>query len=251
MEKISAVIITKNEAKNIARCLESIKWADEILVLDNSSTDETVDICRQYNCTVHINETWEGFGKAKHKAVELSKYDWIFSIDADEQVSDELRTKIQEILEQPDPNIAFRIKRISFYLGKQIRYSGWQRDFTLRLFNRNTGNFNLKIIHEFVEVKGEIRTINEQLNHYSFPDLKTHINKMTHYSELFAEQSFQKNKKTSIFYAIIDGIGKFFKMYIFNLGFLDGKEGLILALNSAFGVYLKYLYLWEKNNKLL
>ena len=246
---ISAVIICKNEEHNIRRCLESVNWADEIVVYDTGSNDNTIDICREYGCSIHQSANWEGFGKAKHTAVNLAKHDWIFSIDADEEVSENLKNKIISILNNQNSLTAYRVKRLSFFLGQKIRYSGWQRDYTLKLFNRKNGNFNLKTVHEYVEVDCEIKLLKEVLFHHTYPDIRTHINKMILYSELSAQKSFKMQKRTNICLAVLKGLCKFLKMYIINFGFLDGKKGLVLALNSVIYVYLKNIYLWEKNQK--
>jgi len=253
MHKLSAVIITKNEEHNIRRCLESVKWADEIVIYDSGSLDETLDICREYECAIYICDVWEGFGKAKHEAVCSAKHDWVFVIDADEVCSDALQKKILSILNDKDSFFGYVIKLNSFYLGKEIKYSGWQRDYTLRLFNRQYGNFNDKIVHEFVEVNTPIEQINEVLFHYTYPNISTHLGNMLHYSHLSAEQLLPKTKKGSICSAFFHSMGKFFKMYILNAGFLDGKIGFILAINSSFGVWIKYIYHWEliRNDKKL
>jgi len=242
---ISVVIITKNEEHNIERCLKSVQWADEIVVIDNGSSDRTMDICRQYNC--RIKETnWLGFGPLKKMAVDLATQDWIFSIDADEQVSEPLKDKIFNILENPQHN-GFRIKRESYYLGKKIRFCGWNRDYQLRLFNRRFGNFNDKPVHESVGISGEVGKIEEPLYHYTYPTVQSHIEKMNRYTELGLDLLIEKKKTASIGGAVLRGLAKFFKMYILQLGFLDGKIGFVLCYNSAFGVHLKYLKLWEKN----
>jgi len=256
MHKLSTIIITKNEEHNIRRCLESVKWTDEVIIYDSGSQDNTINICKEYNCEIYNHNVWEGFGKAKHEAVCLAKNDWVFVIDADEECSEGLQKKILSILSSSDaingvPTnksdrlYAYTIKRNPFYLGKEIKHSGWQRDYTLRLFNRQYGNFNDKIVHEYVEVNTPIGRINEVLYHYTYPNIKTHLDKMLHYSRLNAEQLLQKRKKGSICSALFHAIGKFFKMYILNAGFLDGKVGFILAINSAFGVWIKYIYHWE------
>jgi (heptosyl)LPS beta-1,4-glucosyltransferase len=247
MNKISVVIICKNEENNIRRCLESIKWADEIVIYDTGSTDKTLNICAEYTKTIYTENAWEGFGKAKHDAVGLAKNDWIFSIDADEEVSESLKNKILDMKDSLSKETAYRIKRNSFYMGKMIRFSGWQRDYTLRLFNRQYGNFNLKTVHESVETKANVMNLKEVLYHYTYPCIKTHISKMVYYSELGAGSWEQKGKRACIMKACLSGFFKFIKMYVFRLGFLDGKVGFILAINSGFGVYLKYVYLWEKN----
>ena len=240
--RLSVTIITKNEEENIKRCLESVKWVDEIVVVDSGSSDKTVEICKDFGCKV-IETDWKGFGKTKKFAVDSAKNDWIFSVDADEEVTYELKDRIKSILKSPKYS-GYRIKRSSFYLGRNIKQC-WNKDYPLRIFNRKYGNFNKKIAHESVELKGKIGTINERLLHYTYPNISSHIQKMDKYTELGAKQKSKEGKRITISGSIIRGGLKFIKMYFINRGFLDGKEGFILSLNSAFGVYLKYLKLWE------
>jgi glycosyltransferase involved in cell wall biosynthesis len=245
-QKLSVTIITKNEEKNIERCLNSLDWADEIVVVDTNSTDNTVKICREYNCKV-LETEWKGFGLTKKYAVDNATYDWIFSIDADEEVTEKLKEKIVDVLRTPSPrHNAYKVKRESFYLGKKINYAGWNKDYPLRFFNRRYGNFNDKIVHESVEVQGELGKIEAPLLHYTYPTLKSHLSKINRYGELDAKKKFDRNKKASIGKALLASLIKFIKMYIFQKGFLDGKIGFVLCLNSAFGVYIKYMFLWEK-----
>ncbi|MCU0645391.1 MAG: glycosyltransferase family 2 protein [bacterium] len=243
--KLSVTIITKNEEHNIERCLKSVQWADEIVVVDDGSTDRTPEICQQFTPKV-IHSDWLGFGLLKQLAVNSAIHDWIFSIDSDEEVSEPLKEKIMTILENPQLN-GFRIKRESFYLGKKIRHCGWERDYQLRLFNRKFGNFNDKPVHESVSISGEVGKIEEPLYHYTYPTVQSHIEKMNRYSDLGLELLVNRQKRASIGGAVMRGLAKFFKMYILQRGFLDGKIGFVLCYNSAFGVYLKYLKLWEKN----
>jgi len=243
--KLSVTIITKNEEKNIRRCLESVKWADEIVVIDSGSTDGTIEICREFGCKI-IESSWLGFGKTKQFAVDSAGYNWILSVDADEEVTPQLKTKIQSVLQKPQAN-GYRIKRQSFYLNRWILHCGWNQDYPLRLFNRQKGGFNNKPVHEYVVIKGKISKINEILKHYTYPNLTSYITKMENYSNLSAQEAFINHKKATLSKAIIHGILKFFKMYFLNAGFLDGETGLILSINSAFSVYYKYLKIWEKS----
>jgi len=244
-EPISVVIITKNEEPVIERCLQSVQWADEIVVVDNGSTDQTPQICRQYGCKV-VESEWLGFGLTKQLAVNSATHNWIFSIDSDEVMSEELKDRILKILTEPDQK-GYRIKRISYYLGKRIKHCGWDRDYQLRLFNRNFGNFNDRIVHESVHIASDVGKIEEPLFHYTYPTIRSHIAKMNRYSELGAEQLFRKGKSASLGGAVIRGAVKFLKMYLLQRGFLDGRIGFLLSWNSALGVYLKYVKLWEKS----
>jgi glycosyltransferase involved in cell wall biosynthesis len=245
MEKLSAVIITLNEEKNIERCLKSLTWADEILVVDSGSTDRTLEICKRYGAKV-VQTEWRGFGRTKQFAVEQAGHEWILSIDADEEVTTALRERIRNILQHPDPAIAYRIKRQAFYLGKAVKYSGWQNDFPLRLFNRKNGNFNDKPVHESVQFKGQVQRLYEPLNHYTYPTISSHIRKMDRYTNLSAAGS---ERKSTIGGSLVRALFRFFKMYIIKGGFLDGRIGFVLCFNSAFGIYLKYIKLWEKTRK--
>lgn len=238
-------MITQNEGENIRRSLESVKWADEIVVADSGSTDNTLDICQEFNCKI-IHTKWLGFGKTKQVAVENCSNEWILVLDADEVVTRPLKLSIERILESPDYD-GYRVKRNSFYLGKMIKHCGWDKDYTLRLFNKNKGKFNNKVVHESVQINsGKIGVIKDPMLHYTYPDINSHIQKMNRYSELGAIHKSSAGQSSSIAKACIRGIIKFIKMFILQLGFLDGKEGFVLSFNSAFGVYLKYLYVWEK-----
>ncbi len=247
MEKLSIVIITKNEESNIGRCLKSVRWADEIVIIDSGSTDRTLEICRDYSCVITSSE-WLGFGRTKQLAVSTASNNWLFSIDADEEMTPELADKIRRLLSDNTHKNGYRIRRMSFYLGKLIRHSGWNRDYPLRLFNRKYGNFNEKDVHESVEIEGDIGKLNEPLLHYTYPTISSHLIKMDRYTSIGAEVLSRKGKKVSIPGAVFRGMVKFIKMYIIQAGMMDGREGLVLALNSAYGVYLKYLKLWKLNH---
>ncbi len=245
MEKLSAVIITLNEEDNIERCLRSLDWVDEIVVVDSGSTDRTVELCKAHGARV-IKTEWQGFGPTKHLAVEQATHDWILSIDADEQVTPELREKIKSLLQAPDPQIAYRIKRHPFYLGKHIRYCGWQKDFPLRLFNRRFGNFNYKSVHESVRFQGKVLYLQEGLNHYTYPTIASHIVKLNRYTDLSLNE-MPKGKRISVLGAIGRALFRFIRMYVLRFGFLDGGTGLVLCINSSIGVFFKYIKQWERS----
>jgi glycosyltransferase involved in cell wall biosynthesis len=247
MNKISATIITKNEGKNIERCLKSLEWVDEIIVVDSGSTDKTLEICRKYNCNI-IETDWLGFGRTKKLAVDSVTNNWIISIDSDEEITIELKNTIKKILEDPKYN-GYKINRKSFYLGKMINHCGWNSDYPLRLFNRKYGNFNEKEIHESINVEGKMEKIESTLLHYTYPTISSHIKKLNRYSDIQARELKNNEKTYSLFIVPFLGLNKFIKMYFLKLGFLDGKEGFVLCSISAYGIYLKYLKLWELNRK--
>ena len=248
MEKLSVVIITKNEEKNIERCITSVEWADEIIVLDTGSTDATLAICAKHRCRIERTE-WSGFGPAKQKAVSFASHTWILSIDADEEICTVLRDEIRSVLadEAVNRKDAYRLKRQSWYINRWIRHSGWNKDAPVRLFNRNKAGFNGKLIHESVNVHGTIGKTTGVVYHYSYPDLITHLHKISFFSGLIADQRTGEGKQGSISNAILHGCMKFFKMFFLQAGFLDGKTGFILAINSAFSVYFKHLMHWERS----
>jgi len=243
---ISVTIITKNEERNIARCLKSVDWADEIIIVDSGSTDSTIEICKRFNCKI-IQTEWRGFGKTKQLGVEACSNEWILSIDADEEVSTRLKDEILKTTTQHHA-AAYTIKRNSYYLTREIKHSGWNNDYPLRLFLKRNGQFNDESVHESIIItNGVISTIHSPLLHYPYPTIEHHIRKINLYTTLGATKYFNKNKKSSILYAIISGAIKFIKMYILKKGFLDGKEGFILCTLSSYGSFIKYIKLWEIN----
>jgi len=242
---ISVAIITKNEESNIGRCLDSLNWANEIVIIDSGSTDNTLEICKKYKCKV-VRSKWLGFGKTKQIAVENCKYDWVLSIDADEVVSSSLSKSIVNI-DLQNGEVAYRIKRKSFYLGKVINFSGWQNDYPLRFFNKNFGNFNTNNVHEEVVTKSRIKKINNPIIHYPYKNINAHLKKIKIYSSLGAELMFNKGKRAFIFKSILAAILRFTKNFFINLGFLDGFRGLVLCLMSSYYVFLKYHKLRKLN----
>jgi len=219
--------------------------AYEVVVVDSGSTDKTLEICENYNCKI-VKTEWLGFGLTKKLAVNSATNNWIFSIDADEEITEDLRKQIRNILETPKAD-GYNVRRSSFYLGKKINFCGWNRDYPLRVFDRRKGNFNNNIVHESVVLSGKRGKINLPLLHYTYPTLDSHLKKINQYSTLGAKQLAMKKKKITLIGAICRGILKCLKMFFLQLGFLDGKAGLVLSLNSGYGVFLKYLKLWEIN----
>jgi glycosyltransferase involved in cell wall biosynthesis len=248
--KLSVTVITKNEERNILRCLESVKWADEIIVLDSGSVDKTLEICKEYTTKVFQVE-WLGFGKTKQQAVDMASYEWILSIDADEELTTSLIESIREKISEPGIYDGFEIKRISQYLGKWVHFSGWNRDYPLRLFKKSKGHFNEKLVHESVVLSGKRGRIQVPMLHYTYPNIETHIRKIDTYSECWAEDKARQGKQGTLTSTLLHTGIKFFNTYFIKLGFLDGKTGFVLSVNAALSVYMKHLKLWEKtrNNK--
>ncbi len=249
MEKLSVVIITKNEEKNISRTLESVKWADEIVIVDSQSTDRTVEIAVSFGAKIY-SPPWRGYGLAKKEAVNRATHSWILSIDADEVVTGDLKEEINSLLESENQKVGYYIPRLTNFLGKWIKHSGWYPDYVLRLFNKEFGNFNENVVHEAVVVSGETGYLKNDLLHYSYPNLEEYFNKYNRYTTIGAEELYKKEKKASIFEIVIKPFIAFIKHFIIKAGFLDGVEGFLVSFLSATAVMVKYAKLrrLNKNN---
>jgi len=240
--KLSVIVITKNEEHSIRDCLGSIVWADEIIVLDSGSTDNTVAICREYTSKVFVTG-WPGFGPQKNHALEMATCDWVLSLDADERVTPELQAEIRTAIDYPGNNIAFKMPRLSNYCGRYMRYSGWWPDYIIRLFCRGRAHFTNDLVHEHLIVHGAVETLSKPLIHNSFDDLEDVLNKINSYSSAGASMMHQKKKKATLASSILHGLWAFVHTYILRAGFLDGREGLMLAVSNAEGTYYRYLKL--------
>ena len=244
MSKLSCVIITYNESKNVRRCLESVSWADEIVVVDSFSTDDTKKIASEFTDRI-FDLVWEGFGPAKEYAQKQASGDWILSVDADEQVSEKLREEIIKIIKSEDARDGYFIPRRSYFLGRWMKHGGWYPDFVLRLFRKDQGDFTSKLVHEEVIVKGRTGRLKNDLFHYTDPDYGHYLEKLNRYTSMDALQQYQKGKAGSSINLLIRPAAAFFKAYVVKRGFLDGLPGLILAVSSAFHVFAKYVKLWH------
>jgi glycosyltransferase involved in cell wall biosynthesis len=236
---ISVIIITKNEAASIARCLDSVSWADEMIVLDSGSTDDTVNICRRYTPNVHQTD-WPGFGPQKNRALERATGDWVLSLDADEWVTRELRDEIEHVVAQPQDVVAFRLPRLSSFCGRFMRHSGWWPDHVVRLFRRGAARFSDDAVHERVIVDGKTGTLQEPLMHETFVDLDELLAKMNNYSTLSAKDMQREGKRCGLPMAVARAAWAFVRTYFLRGGFLDGREGFMLAVATAEGTYYRY-----------
>lgn len=239
---LSVIIITKNESQHIARCLTSVAWADEIIVLDSGSTDDTVAICKQFTDQIFVTD-WPGFGPQKQRALEKAQYKWVLSLDADEVVNDELKAEIQQAMLESTHIQGFKIPRLSSYCGRQIKHAGWWPDYVLRLFQRESGHFTDDIVHERIVVTGKIDRLDNPILHEAFVDPDEVLHKINSYSSLGAQKLLSQGKKSNLGLAIIKGLWTFIRTYILKAAILDGAEGLMLAISNAEGSYYKYLKL--------
>ena len=244
-QPLSVVIITQNEEKKLRDCLASVSdLADEIVVLDSGSTDQTQTIAREFGAVIHVTKDWQGFGAQKNKAVSLAKNDWILSIDADERVTPELSLEITNLLQTQPVSLSYEIPRSSWYCGRFIKHSGWYPDYVLRLFNRKSAKFSMDLVHERVLPSGAVGRLNSPLLHYSFQDFSHVLTKLNRYSSASAEQLYLLGKKSNLPKAVAHGLWAFVRTYVLRAGFLDGAQGFALAVSNAEGTYYRYLKLW-------
>jgi len=242
---LSVVIIARNEERAIEACLASVAWADERIVLDGGSTDATVEKARALGARVEEAYDWPGFGPQKNRAIDLASGDWVLSLDADETVSPELRAEIEAVITFPTAN-AFRIPRASRYCGRVLRHGGWWPDYVTRLFRRGSARFSDDLVHERLLTDGAVETLHSPLQHDTYTSLEEAIGKANRYSTLGAEQSYVRGESASLWGATGHGLWAFFRTYILRRSFLDGGQGLLLAVTNAHATFYRYAKLWLK-----
>ena len=250
--KISAVIIAFNEEKQIAGAIKSVAFADEILVVDSESDDQTTEIAKSFGAKVIIQK-WQGFSKQKQFAVDKAAHDWIFSLDADERVSDDLKAEILQLKNKPKNRTAdgYKIPRLSFYMNRPIRHCGWYPDWQLRFFDRRKGKWKDVLIHESVQMEknARIEKLKSDILHFTVENVQHHHKMIgTRYAPLAAQQMFESGKQTSKLKIVTAGFTTFFQTYILKGGFLDGLAGFTISRFAAHHAFLKHILLWEKQN---
>ena len=250
MSRLSVVIITYNEEENIKDCLESVKWAEEIIVVDSFSQDKTVEICREFTDKIYLKD-FKGYALEKNFGIEKAQGEWILNIDADERVSPQLQKEIEGILKEGTPYSGFLIPRKNYFLGKWMRYGGWYPDRLLRLFKKEKGKFELREVHEKVLVEGELGFLSSPLIHNTYKNITQYIKKQNNYSTLAARElaKTKKDFKGSIFNLSLQIILKFLETYIYKGGVLDGLYGFLVSVLSSFFVFVKWTKLWEMQRK--
>jgi glycosyltransferase involved in cell wall biosynthesis len=246
-EKISVFIITFNEEKIIKKCLEKLHWANEIVVLDSGSTDDTVSICNLYGAKVFFNK-FDGFGKQKQLALSHTKNDWVLSLDADEILSDKLIKEIQDN-KYSDTISAYNILITQVFLNKKFRFGAENKRPKLRLFNKKYGNFTPDEVHETITIKGKIKSFRNEVLHYTVIDLETSLRKCIQYANLGSELLHKKGKRTTILKPIFKLPFDFFRAYFFQLNFLNGYQGFVWSLFVGISGFLKYANLYEKQKR--
>jgi glycosyltransferase involved in cell wall biosynthesis len=246
--KLSAIIITRNEANNIAACLHSVAFCDERIVVDSGSTDDTVAIAKSCGAEVATHE-WAGYGPQKGFALSLARGDWVLSIDADERVSPPLAGEIRAAIASGSAD-GYEMPRLSTFLGRPMRHSGWYPDYVLRLFRRDNARFTDDLVHERVVCRGPIARLTVPLDHHPVLRLEDAVARLDGYSTAGAKMLAVSDRRVTFMSGITHGIWSFLRAYVLRRGFLDGHEGFLLAVANAEGTYYRYMKAWLARRQL-
>ena len=247
-EKISVTIITHNEEENIRDCIESVKWADEVIIVDSGSADRTIEIAKQYTDKVFFN-AWTGMKEQKQYAVEKASYNWIFSIDADERATEAIQQFILKELKKPAYD-GYRFPRQNYFLGRWLRHGGWYPDHVLRLFRRDKGYFGGINPHDKVVVRtGSVTTVTIPFVHHTYKSIAQYLIKQNMYSGISAQELFTSGKRVNPIVIPLKTLWKFMETYFVKKGFLDGYRGFIVAMGATYSMFWKYIQLWELSRK--
>ena len=247
---LSVVVITKNEEANIERCLSSVEWADELVIIDSQSTDKTVEIATRFGARI-FSPVWRGYGPAKQEGVDRATHEWILSIDADEVVEPTLAKEIQDVVASETDRAGYYMPRKTEFLGRWILHCGWYPDRLVRLFRKSKGRLSDAVVHEEVVVDGPVGYLSGHLLHYSYPDLEHYLRKFNTYTTLGAEEAFRAGRKAGWTDLVVRPPVAFIKHYISRQGFRDGVQGFIVSVLSATAVLVKYAKLWHKEKQVL
>lgn len=244
MLPVSATIITLNEADHIGAAIDSVSWASEVIVVDSGSTDTTVEIARGKGARV-ITRPWNGYVDQKNHAAAIASHDWIFSLDADERVPPALATEIGTLLASEPPRRGYRMPRVTFHLGRWVRTTDFYPDYQVRLYDRRAARWNGRLVHESVDVDGGYGYLKNDLEHYSFRDLRDQVDRINRYTTLSARQMFEAGRRAGAVDLIIHPPAAFLRNYVLRRGFMDGMVGLTISLMAAYSVFLKFAKLRE------
>lgn len=243
--KLSVYVLTYNNEDTIERCLKSVLWVDEIVVVDHFSRDQTPEICRRY-ATKFFQKQWTNYRDEYNFAASLTSNEWLMFLDSDEEVPLELAREIQEELGKEDHYVGYKVPRMTFYLGRWIRHGGWYPDYKLRIYRRDRGKWQGETFDPKVVVDGPVKKLKNPCLHYSFRDLEDHLERMNLYSGLFART--KRKRGPLIVNLLVRPMFRFLRNYLLKGGFLDGIPGLIAATMSSYYVFLKYAKTWELQN---
>ncbi len=237
--------MTFNEERKIRRCLESVRWCDEIVILDSFSTDRTVEICREYTDRV-VQQSWLGYVGQRNQLRELATGPWVLVLDSDEEVSPGLRDEIQAELERDSGDVAgYEFPRLVYFIGKWIRHGEWYPDMKLRLFRKSLGRSEGQEPHDRIVVSGRVKRLRNPLWHYTYDDMSDQIATLNRFSTIASQQRFVEDKRFRWGSLLLHSMFRFIKCYFIRRGFLDGAHGFMIAVVNSFGVFMKYAKLWE------
>ncbi|MCZ7651289.1 MAG: glycosyltransferase family 2 protein [Thermoanaerobaculia bacterium] len=245
-EKVSVIVTTYNEEANIAGCLESVAWADEVLLVDSYSTDRTLEIAAGFDVKV-LQREYFGSAAQKNWSIDRVSHDWVLIIDADERVPPPLAAEILRTLCEPQRVNGFYIRRENIFIDQVVRHSGWSTDKVVRLFRRGKGRYPNRRVHADLEIEGPVPVLRNPFTHRTFRSFDQYFPKFLNYAEWGAAQAFRDGREAGVTELAGRPLWRFLRTYVVQLGFLDGKHGLVLCLLQAFGVFLKYARLWEYN----
>jgi glycosyltransferase involved in cell wall biosynthesis len=241
--KLTVTVIARNESANLGAALDSVAWADEVLVVDSQSTDDTADIARRHRARVIVRE-WPGYSAQKNFAAGEAAHDWILSLDADERVTPALADEIGRLLGEEPPAQGYRIPRVSFYLGRWIRSTDWYPDYQLRLYDRRTGRW-AGLVHEGVDVEGPVGRLRADLQHVPYRDIAHHLQTIDRYTSLAAEQMVGRGVRVGVLGLVARPAGALVRNYALRGGWRDGSVGLVVSILNSYYVFLKFAKLWE------
>jgi glycosyltransferase involved in cell wall biosynthesis len=242
--KLSVTVITKNEAADIGKTLESVRFADEVIVVDSHSIDDTVAIARRHTDRVVVRD-WAGYIDQKNYAASLAAHDWILSVDADERVTPELAAEIRSRLQSDPPEAAFRIPRVTWHLGRWIRTTDWYPDYQLRLYDRRSAQWTGGYVHESVTVRGQTGQLRGELQHYAYRDVADHLETIDRYTTLAARQMHEDGRRAGLLQLAGHPPLAFLRNYLAHGGIRDGIPGFVISALNAYYVFLKFAKLWE------
>ena len=244
MPQVSVIVIALNQEDNIVPCLETVRWADDLVIVDSGSEDRTLELARGFTDRIFTID-WPGFGAAKNYALQQARGDWVFSLDTDERVSKDLQDEILSVVRGEGGFAGYRLPRKNYFGDRWVRYLGWYPDYTLRLFLRDKGRFRERAVHEEVVVNGPVGFLKAPLDHYSYASVSDYLVRQDRYAFLSAQEMLKEGRRPRTGELFWRPLSHFLKLYVLRLGFLEGRLGYTLALLSSLYNFLKYYYLRE------
>jgi glycosyltransferase involved in cell wall biosynthesis len=244
MTQLSVIVIALNQEANIVPCLETVRWADDLVVVDSGSRDRTLELARELTGRVFTID-WPGFGAAKNFALDQARGDWVLSLDTDERVSPALRDEVISVIKGGGRFAGYRVPRKNYFGSRWVRRLGWYPDYTLRLFRREQGRFKERAVHEEVMVDGPVGILQSPLDHYSYTGVSDYIARQDRYARLAAQQMLEEGRRPRPGELVYRPLSHFLKLYLLRLGFMEGRLGYTLALLGSLYNFLKYYYLRE------